>query len=280
MVLGYSTNAYTRFTLWEALRRIGGLGFRGVEIMGDRPHLYPPDFTEEDMARLREILREKGLKVTNINSFTLFAVGDTYLPSWIEKDSSLRRLRVEHTKASVRVAAALGCANISVPPGGPLRAMGRSQAMRLFHQGLEQVVPLAEELGVRLLVEPEPGLLLENSRQFRQFIRAVSSPMVGLNFDAGHFFCVGQDPVEAMEELFGWIGHMHLEDIGSSREHRHLIPGLGVMDLRSLIRRAARLGYKGDMSLELYPYVDMPDEAGKKGLAHLRPILEEAGWPQ
>lgn len=280
MVLGYSTNAYTRFSLWEALERISDLGFRGVEIMGDRPHLYPPDFSQEHMARLKKILTEKGLKITNINSFTLFAVGDTYLPSWIEPDASLRRVRIEHTKSCVRVAAALGCSNISVPPGGPLRGMGRGQAMRLFHQGLEQVVDLAEELGVRLLVEPEPGLLVENSRQFRQFIRAVSSPMVGLNFDAGHFFCVGQDPVEAMEELFGWIGHMHLEDIGSSREHRHLIPGLGAMDLKSLIRRAARLGYKGDMSLELYPYAHMPDEAGRKGLAYLKPILEEAGWLQ
>lgn len=278
MILGYSTNAYTRFTLWEAIRRIGDLGFKGVEIMGDRPHLYPPDFTEGDLVKLKETLSQKGLKVTNINSFTLFAVGDTYLPSWIEQDASLRRIRIEHTKASVRAAAALGSSNISVPPGGPLKGMGRSQAMRLFHQGLEQVVPLAEELGVRVLVEPEPGLLIENSRQFRQFISSVSSPMVGLNFDAGHFFCVGQDPVEAMEELFGWIGHMHLEDIGSDREHRHLIPGLGVMNLRGLIRRAARLDYKGDMSLELYPYVDMPDEAGKKGLAHLKPLLEEVGW--
>jgi len=280
LILGYSTNAYTRFTLWEALEHIAGLGFRGVEIMGDRPHLYPPDFTQVDMLRLRESLREKALKVTNINSFTLFAVGDTYLPSWIEEDAALRNIRIQHTKSCVRAAAVLGCSNISVPPGGPLRGMGRGRAMRLFHQGLEEVVPLAEELGVRLLVEPEPGLLLENSRQFRQFIRSVSSPMVGLNFDAGHFFCVGQDPVEAMEELFGWIGHMHLEDIGSGREHRHLIPGLGGMDLRSLIKRAARMGYKGDMSLELYPYVDMPDEAGRKGLAYLKPILEEAGWPQ
>lgn len=280
MVLGYSSNAYTRFSLREAIGRIAQLGFRGVEIMGDRPHLYPPDFTGEDIANLKELLRKKDLKVTNLNSFTLFAVGDTYLPSWIEKEASLRNIRIEHTKASLRAAAALGCSNISVPPGGPLKGMGRGQAMRLFHQGLEQVVDLAEELGVRILVEPEPGLLLENSRQFREFIRSVSSPMVGLNFDAGHFFCVGQDPVEAMEELFGWIGHMHLEDIGSGREHRHLIPGLGVMDLRSIIRRAARLGYKGDMSLELYPYVDMPDEAGKKGLAYLKPLLEEAGWFQ
>lgn len=280
MILGYSTNAYTRFCLVEAIRHIGELGFRGVELMGDRPHLYPPDFSDEALAQLRETIGAYGLKVTNINSFTLFAVGDTYLPSWIESDPDRRRIRIEHTRACIHVAAALGCSNISVPPGGPLKNMGRTQAVRLLHRGMEEVAPLAEELGVRVLVEPEPGLLLENSRQFRQFIRSVSSPMVGLNFDAGHFFCVGEDPVAALEELFGWVGHIHIEDIGSSREHRHLIPGLGAMDLRALIHRAARLGYKGDMSLELYPYVDMPDEAGRMGLQWLKPILEEVGWGQ
>ena len=47
------------------------------------------------------------------------------------------------------------------------------EAMSLFHRGLERVVPLAEELGVRILVEPEPDLLMENTRDFKQFIRQV-----------------------------------------------------------------------------------------------------------
>ena len=37
------------------------------------------------------------------------------------------------------------------------------------------------------------------------------------------------------------------------------------------------LGYKGDVSLELYPYVDNPEEAGRESLTHLRRVLEEAG---
>ena len=53
MIFGYSTNAYVKFSLIEAIERIAGLGFRGVEIMGDRPHLYPPDFEEKDLARLK-----------------------------------------------------------------------------------------------------------------------------------------------------------------------------------------------------------------------------------
>ncbi len=277
MVFGYSTNAFVNHPLHEAVEMIARLGFRGVEIMCDRPHLYPADFSGDELHSLRSLIQEKGLKVTNLNSFTLFAVGDTYLPSWIEESEQRRRIRIDHTLRCLDLASFLGCANVSVPPGGPLGGLPRGHAMRLFRQGLEEVIPAAEALGVRILVEPEPGLLLEDSRGFMEFIRGVGSRAVGLNFDIGHFFCAGEDPAAAFEELLPWIGHVHLEDIAPSRVHAHLIPGLGAIDLRAIFRTMVRLGYGGDISLELYPYVDRPEEAGRESLAYLEPLFRDAG---
>ena len=277
MRFGYSTNAFVRFPLIESVEKIARLGFRGVEIMCDKPHLYPPEFGEEDMTLLKKVILERRLKVTNLNSFTLFAVGDTYLPSWIEPEKERRDIRVRHTLECLKVADHLGCGNISVPPGGPMNELSREQAVSLFHRGLEQVMPLAEEIGVRVLVEPEPHLLIENTPQFKSFMKDVASAYVGLNFDMGHFFCVGEEPTEAFEELCQWVGHVHLEDIAPSRVHNHLIAGQGTLPFPAIFRTMARLGYEGDISLELYPYVDMPEEAGRTSLEYLLPIFEEAG---
>ncbi|MEW6672741.1 MAG: sugar phosphate isomerase/epimerase family protein [Thermodesulfobacteriota bacterium] len=277
MAFGYSTNAYVKFTLTEAIERIARLGFRAVEIMGDRPHLYPPDFPEKDLAQLKAIIAGHGLKVSNINSFTLFAVGDTYLPSWIEPDKARREIRIRHTLESLAVADYLGCKSISVPPGGPLNGMERRAAMSLFHEGLERVIPLAEELNVKILVEPEPRLLIERTQEFKDLIKDVRSGIVGINFDVGHFFCVGEDPTTAFEELFGWVGHVHIEDIAPDRSHNHLIAGKGAIRFKEIFQTMVRLGYAGDISLELYPYVDIPDAAGRESLDYLRPIFLEAG---
>ena len=38
-----------------------------------------------------------------------------------------------------------------------------------------------------------------------------------------------------------------------------------------------RLGYGGHISLELYPYLDAPEKAGRESREYLRPIFEEAG---
>ena len=277
MILGYSTNAFVKFSLLEAIEKIAQLGFRGIEIMCDRPHLYPPDYGEDKLARLKSLISRYGLKVTNLNSFTLFAVGDTYLPSWIEPQEERREIRIQHTLHCLELADFFSCKNISVPPGGPLTNMARKEAMSLFHQGLARVAPLAEDLGVKILVEPEPDLLMENTREFNEFIKGVESPAVGLNFDIGHFFCAGEDPSAAFEELFEWIGHVHLEDISATRVHNHLILGQGAIQLSEVIKTMIRLGYQGDVSLELYPYVDTPEEAGRQSLAYLRSLLKEAG---
>jgi sugar phosphate isomerase/epimerase len=38
-----------------------------------------------------------------------------------------------------------------------------------------------------------------------------------------------------------------------------------------------RLGYQGDVSLELYPYVDAPEEAGRESLEYLRTLKQQTG---
>lgn len=277
MVFGYSTNAFKKFSLIDSIEKIARLGFKGVEIMGDRPHLYPPDFEENQLEHLNEVLSKNNLTVTNLNSFTLFAVGDTYLPSWIEPEKERREIRIRHTLDSLQTAKKLGCGNISIPPGGPLSGSSRQQAMKLFHQGLEQVVSTAEALGVMVLVEPEPNLMIETTAQFKEFIKDVKSKAVGINFDIGHFFCAGEDPRQAFEELFQWVGHVHIEDIAPSREHNHLIAGHGAIGFREIFETMVRLGYRGHISLELYPYLDAPEEAGRESLEYLRPIFKEAG---
>ncbi|HAA05141.1 MAG TPA: sugar phosphate isomerase/epimerase [Syntrophobacteraceae bacterium] len=277
MTFGYSTNAFTRHDLYTALEMIANLGFEGVEIMCDQPHLYPPEWHPDQVKELKTALQRLNLKVTNLNSFTLYAVGDVILPSWIDDDPMMRQTRIDHTKSCLHLAATLGCGNISIPPGGRGGLLPEEDAFALFRVGLEQVVPVAEDLGIRLLIEPEPLLLIETSRQFEAFIHGFESEYLGCNFDIGHFYCAGEDPAEVFERLAPWVGHVHVEDIALNRVHEHLIPGLGAVDFDAVFERMARAGYRGDISLELYPYVDRPIEAGRLGRQHLLPILDRNG---
>jgi sugar phosphate isomerase/epimerase len=274
MTFGYSTNAYTRFDLLTSLEMIAAIGFDGVEIMCDQPHLYPPEWNAREILRLKDTLAQLKLRVTNLNSFTLYAIGDVILPSWIDADPLQRQIRIEHTLRCLQLATELGCKNISIPPGGLASLMPEREARTLFKNGLEQVLPAAEAFGVRLLIEPEPLLLIENSSQIASFVSDISSDYIGINFDIGHFFCAGENPAAAFENLFPWIRHVHIEDIAAERTHNHLIPGLGAITFEEVFAAMARLHYQGDISLELYPYTENPSEAGRQGRDHLLPLLE------
>ena len=132
---------------------------------------------------------------------------------------------------------------------------------------------MAEELQIRLLVEPEPDLLIENSTQFLNFIKKFDSKYIGLNFDIGHFFCVHEDPSKLIIELQEYIHHIHLEDIDSSRKHFHLIPGLGDIDFIALYQALREVKYNGFLTAELYTYNKNPEQAGKDAYIHLRNLV-------
>jgi sugar phosphate isomerase/epimerase len=278
MIFSYSTNAFVKYSLMEAIKLIAQTRFRGVEIMCDRPHLYPPDTNRRDLEELKQLLEKLNLKITNLNCFTLFAVGNTWLPSWIEPDEKRRKERIDHTLNCLDLANFLGCPCISVPPGGPPVEREEKASLALFYKGLEQVLPKAESLNISILIEPEPGLLIENSQQMNAFIQDIASKNLGVNFDMGHFYCVGESPEIALETLIERIGHIHIEDIAASREHNHLIPGLGAMDYDAFFKRLEALEYKKDICLELYPYTKTPEEAGVKSIKTLGPIMEKYGF--
>ncbi len=158
-------------------------------------------------------------------------------------------------------------------PAGRRAGQSWEEAAQVFYDELMPCVELAEELGVNLLIEPEPGLLIETFEQYLEFAGRIQSPRVGLNFDIGHAFCVGQDPQDWIARMAPHTRHYHIEDIAASRVHAHLVPGRGAIDLAATLRAIRASGYDGWLTVELYPYVENPDDAGREALAHLEGLL-------
>src|SRR5450432_3350578 len=101
MKLAFSTNAYTRFPLIDALRGIKSAGFSGVEILADAPHAFPPQITSEMTSDVARTLDKLSLQVSNINCNCSFgywkdAPGEPYFePSLISPNPKHRADRTE-----------------------------------------------------------------------------------------------------------------------------------------------------------------------------------------
>lgn len=275
--LAFSTNAFKKNTLAEAIDAIADIGYRAVELMADVPHLRPLEMLSADVEAVCDHLLARGLTVSNVNGFTGFFDGDTYHPTWIEDDPDRARVRIEHTLSCVRLAAAVHASTVSLQPGGPLigTTLSRDAAGERFADGLRRVLPTAHELGITLAIEPEPGLLIETSEQFHAFKQAffADEPLVQMNCDVGHLFCVGEDPAEVIRRHARNVAHVHLEDIGANRVHQHLTPGRGVIDFVSVFEALKEIRYRGFVTVELYPYESTAAGVAKMAHDHLRPLL-------
>jgi sugar phosphate isomerase/epimerase len=281
MRLAFSTNAYLNYSFPEAVCRLAAIGYRGVEVMADVPHAWPAYLLDEQKQAIRDALKRNNLKISNVNSFMMHAVNDPrqkyWHPSWIEPDRHYRQIRIDHTKRALTLAKELGAPCITTEPGGPVEPGNSwSAALKLFVEMIKPVADHAEKEGVLLLVEPEPGLLIETADQFLEFMRHIDSPAVGLNFDIGHSYCVSDDPATTIPRVAKYIRHFHLEDIAATRVHHHLVPGEGAIDFAAALKAIRAMNYDGWLTIELYPYIDDPDQAARTALARVREIAAKA----
>jgi sugar phosphate isomerase/epimerase len=281
MRLAFSTNAYLRFPFEEAAERIAALGYEGLEILADVPHAWPAGLLEGPKRAILAAMERHQLAFSNMNAFMMNAVADPRQPYWhpsfIEPDPNYRRIRIDHTRRALSLCAELGAPHVTTEPGGPIApGQTRQQAVDLFVEVLKPLAEHADKEGVLLLIEPEPGLLVETTDQYLEVAERVDAPSIGLNFDVGHAFCVREDLPKAIAKMAPHTHHYHLEDIAATRVHHHLVPGMGVIDFAEVVSAIRRTGYDGWLTVELYPFGDDPDAAAKGAMDVLRPLLATA----
>jgi sugar phosphate isomerase/epimerase len=276
MKLAYSTNAFRSMSIDDTIAVLADAGYDGVELMADTPHAWPPETGRSELEAMQTAMDRHGLAWSNINAFMMVAIDSFHHPSWIEADANKRQLRIEHTNACLRMARDLGIPRISTEPGGPLDGMSEAEATPLFAESLAPCLAVAEECEVRLLIEPEPDLLIETSSQMLRFLEQHPHPWQGINFDIGHFYCVGEDPAELIRTFGDKVEHVHLEDIAANREHVHLLPGTGAIDFDDVFSALNEIRYDGWITIELYPYDDDPAKTAREAHDIVRPWVEAA----
>lgn len=270
--LAFSTNAYTRFDLPEAVRRIGRHGYDGVELLGDEPHAFFPWFDDENLADVREALAETGLSVSNVNANTATGYYDDappssfFDPTIVTGDEDDRVWRVEYTKEAIDLASAVGAPAVCVATGRPLPGTPPERAHEYLRESLDEILDYAESEGVDVGIEYEPELLVECTDEVLALIDDVGRDSLGVNLDVGHAAVYGEDPAESIRRCAGHITGVHIEDIVGGRrgKHYHRIPGEGDLDFGAIFDALDDVGYDGFATLELYTYPDEPDRAAER----------------
>ena len=278
MKLAFSTNAYSRHSLTDALRGIKQAGFAGVEILADTPHAYPDAIDATLTNDTKRDLERLGLAVSNINVNCSFgywkdAPPEPYFePSLISPNPQHRADRTRLIMKALEFARDVGSRNISITSGRMLGGMPPAQAAKQFAESIRPILERAEQLNVDVGIECEPGLYLEYVAELREWIDRLGHPRLGANLDVGHSQVIGESIPDAVKLLNNRIWNCHVEDI-PGRKHYHLIPGQGTLDWQGLKRALIEVGYQRFLTVELYTHWQNPQEAADKSYQFLSRIF-------
>ncbi|MCL2646345.1 MAG: sugar phosphate isomerase/epimerase [Phycisphaerales bacterium] len=280
MQLAFSTNAFSRHSLSEALTAIAAAGYAGVEILADKPHWYPDSFDEAVVEKIRSQLSELKLAVSNVNANCTFGYWQDappepfFEPSLISPNPAHRADRIRMIHNTLKFAEAVGADTISITSGKALPTMPPEAAMKQLRESLAAILETAEKLKIKIGIECEPGLFIEYAHELRELIDRLGSKMLGANLDIGHSVVIGESIPDILKLLGGRIWNCHIEDI-PHRKHYHLIPGQGTIDWSALKNSLLAIKYHRFLTVELYTYPDRPKEAAEESIAYLQGIFGE-----
>lgn len=246
------TQTLARYPVLDCLTVLRRLGFAGAEICLENPDLTPTELTEGFARQVGEHAQGLGL-----------GRSVSYHKDFIHDDAMLAA-----TKTAIRLTPAFG-AEVFVYAGSRPRPDAADEWERMVARTRE-LVQVAEEVGVTLAQEFEPGFIVGCTADLHRLFAEVPSPNLQANLDLGHVFLCDPDPLAAIASLRGRIVHCHIENMGRG-VHRHLPPWEGDMDLRAYLGALAAIGYAGPLALDLYN--EDYEEVGPRAVAFLNDCL-------
>ena len=272
MKLGYNTNGLA-FHHWEdALELLAEIGYRSVAITLDHHGLnpYADDFPTE-LDRMRRTLRRLDLSsVIETGARFLLDPRIKHEPTLLTADPANRQRRVEFLRRAIDVAAELGSEAMSFWSGILREPIPNDAAFSRLAAGCREILAHAERRGVRLALEPEPGMFIETFSQFDRLCDSLGRPaLFGLTIDIGHVHCVEDGPIA--DHLRRWrelLFNVHIEDMHRG-VHEHLLFGDGEIDFGPVMQALREIRYEGGVHVELSRHSHVAPEVACKSFEFL-----------
>jgi sugar phosphate isomerase/epimerase len=241
-----------RWGLREAVEGCLRAGVPGISPWRDK-------VAEIGLSEAARLLRESGLRVHSLHIGGDFPAASE--AKW--------RARLEDNRRALEEAAELGADNLTLRAGGMLdRDVDAARAM--VERGVEELVPYAEELGVKLALEPlHPAFAAERSvlvtlSQANDMLDRLDSPQVGVAIDAYH---VWWDPelYAQISRSSGRIVGFHVDDWPVPNKDplmSRAMMGDGIIELRRMKAAVDGAGYAGPIEVEIFNEVfwNMPGD--------------------
>jgi protein FrlC len=282
----YSTAGFRDRDVEGALDAIVAAGFEEAEILGEKPHVADPPLGRA-VSEFRARLQARGIRATTVHAPFMQGRGVLAVV-----DEAVRQKNVAVLGGYVRFAGEIGATDVIVHPVCSPRFMsnpGDSQiacrARSAIRPSLDELVPVAQEAGVRILLENLPIPSVPDTEDFpfrtmaelREVVDEYPGDRVGLVIDTGHAWLFKKDPAKEILAAGPRLHGTHLQDLDDVKmQDSHWVPTHGGLNWDAIRAALAQIQYQGPRTFEVMNarYGESLEELARK----TRRVARSWGW--
>ena len=275
MYLAYNTNGLAHHRLDEALRMLADLGYKGVALTPDVPHLDLLTTDERDWEKARLTLERLGLRcILETGARYVLDPRRKHWPNLLSGDADAAGRRMDFYRRAFRMAKALGAEGVSIWSGACEAGDAPEAAFARLLERLPRLLDDARDSGTLVCFEPEPGMLVDSMARYRELRARLKRDDLMTTIDVGHLLVTESGAAHA--HLAEWAPTLRNVQLDDARRgvHEHLMPGQGEVDFAAVFGELRRLGYQGPLALELSRDSHRAAEAAAEAYRKLAPLLE------
>jgi myo-inositol catabolism protein IolH len=264
--------------LLELPRVVAELGYRYIE-MSPRDDFLPffnhPRVDSATIAAFRRELAAAGVEVASVLP----------LYRWSGPDEDERQAAVRYWKRAIQITSELGVGVMNSEFNGRPEAAARSESQ--FWRSMEELLPVFETEGIRLVLEPHPDYFIEDGKAAVDMIRGINSDLVSFLYCAPHTFHQGGDIEGILKYAGPLLTQLHLADSfdhrassglryiinppgSTARIHQHLDIGQGEVDWEVFFRTLAEVGFDGIATVCVFAWEERAEESSRTNLARVQ----------
>ena len=251
-----------RDRLEVSIAKASVLGYDAVELALSGPRDVNP-------TALRRVLDDANVGVAAISTGRVFAERRVWLTS---SSHRVRRRAISLLKGLIAIAGPLGAPRVNIGRVRGFVAAGESieDAASRFVDGIADCAEFAAVLGIDIVLEPvnryEINFINSVVPDGLALVRRIGRPNVRLMPDTFHMNIEDVSIVASLEAAHDAIGYIQVAD--SNR----WAPGQGHLDFAAVFAALDRIGYRGDVGVEILP-MPTPDIAARQAIEHLRQFI-------
>lgn len=165
---------------------------------------------------------------------------------------------------AVRMAATMGIEHVITTEGEPNTDFGKElsddDAIFTIREKLYEPLRLAEDLGVKILMEPH-GHISDSADHMEKLLDTCNSDALALNLDTGNYWLGGENPVEFVKRFGEKIEHVHWKDMPEEFISQRgeifgcgmttIALGKGEVDIKGTVKALKEVGFSGHTTLEI-----------------------------